>query len=137
MKRFKKITIVISAVLFIAFLLVPTTSLFAQNSPEVWAKKTDYRPGSQVMIVGEGFEANTCYTVEVIRPDGSIVKGDGSEEPGSDTVTTDKKGAFKYKYRLEKISDDFDPEGIYKVNVYDGSGSCIAGTEFIDGTVRW
>ena len=38
--------------------------------------------------------------VKVTRPDGSVVSGDGSFAPGSDTVTTDPLGNFTYDYLL-------------------------------------
>ncbi|MDD3520996.1 MAG: hypothetical protein PHU65_07195, partial [Actinomycetota bacterium] len=85
----------------------------------------------------EGFIANETYVIAVTRPDGSIVKGDGSLEEGPDEIDTDKKGRFKYKYLLEKVSETFDPAGTYLIEVFDSTGALIAYNNFTDSTVRW
>jgi hypothetical protein len=36
--------------------------------------------------------------VRVTRPDGSVVTGDGTNTPGTDTVTTDAQGIFSFDY---------------------------------------
>ncbi len=41
--------------------------------------------------------------VEVTRPDGSVVKGDGSFTPGVDSVTTTPAGDLAYDYILDGI----------------------------------
>ena len=83
------------------------------------------------------FCPNESYEIVISRPDGSIVKGDGSFEEGSDIITTDEKGEFKYKYQLEGISDEFNPVGEYTVEVFNSYGDLIANTAFTDSTVRW
>src|SRR4051794_5646758 len=47
-----------------------------------------YAPGSIVHVNGAGYAAGCDVIVQVTRPDGSILTGDGSNTPGSDTVTT-------------------------------------------------
>ena len=68
--------------------------------------------------------------VEVERPDGSIVLGDGSFLPGSDSVMTDVNGVFVYKYQLNGI------EGLYTVRVYDEIETMLATTTFTDSFDR-
>ncbi len=63
-------------------------------------------------IAGSDFAANTDYDVPVIRPDGSIVKGDGSFTPGWDTVQADGAGSFTYLYQLDGT------ESTHEVRVY-------------------
>ncbi|HUS82702.1 MAG TPA: hypothetical protein VM013_05545, partial [Dehalococcoidia bacterium] len=71
-----------------------------------------------------------------IRPDGTIVKGDGTFTPGWDTVRSNAAGAFTYLYQLDGIP------GLYEARVYaspwDGnlSTSPIASTTFTDGNVK-
>ena len=70
--------------------------------------------------------------VEVERPDGSVVLGDGSFLPGSDSAMTDVSGAFVYDYILNGI------EGLYTVRVYDEGGAMLASVTFTDDRViRW
>ena len=87
-------------------------------------------------VLGGGFAPNTLYDIPVVRPDGSIVKGDGSFTCGWDTVQSDGSGAFIYLYQLDGIV------GTYEVRVYpspwDGNlaESPIATVTFTDGNVR-
>jgi hypothetical protein len=53
----------------------------------------DYTPESTVQIQGAALRPGT-YAVPVLRPDGSIVKGDGTFTPGWDEVTTTARGSF-------------------------------------------
>jgi len=87
----------------------------AAETPVVTTDKADYAPGETVIVSGSNFAATTDYAIPVIRPDGFIVKGDGSFEDGWDTVTTDADGDFVYEYILNGI------EGLYEVRVYDAS----------------
>src|SRR5919109_4525346 len=52
----------------------------------VTTDKPDYPPESSVHISGSGYAAGCQVTVKVTRPDGSVVLGDGTATPGSDTV---------------------------------------------------
>src|SRR5256885_9570793 len=53
-----------------------------------------YSPGSLVHVTGMGYAPNCDVVVKVTRPDGTVVTGDGTFMPGSDTVTTDFLGGF-------------------------------------------
>ena len=95
-------------------------------NPVLSTDKEDYSPEETVIISGTGFAPNAVYTIQVIRPDGSIVIGDGSFTPGSDSVLTDASGNFTYNYILDGIL------GMYTVNAVDESGITIATTTFTD-----
>ena len=139
MKNASKKIYALIALIFLISLIIPFTSIYASADPEVSAKHLDYKPGHKVMISGDNFLPNESYLIVVRRPNGPVVKGDGSSE-GSDTITADKKGRFKYKYQLAGIYDEYDPEGVYTVEVFnssDSSGEIIASTTFTDSTVRW
>src|SRR5262245_8842858 len=64
-------------------------------------------PYQTVHIVGSGFVQSCAVTVEVLRPDGSIVKGDGSETPGGDVASTDANGSFDFPYTVGKIGGTY------------------------------
>src|SRR5262245_60783300 len=66
----------------------------------VTTDKADYAPEETVTVTGGGFAPNASYDVAVIRPDGSIVKGDGTFTPGWDTVQSNLLGGFTYLYQL-------------------------------------
>ena len=51
-------------------------------APAVTTDKDDYFSNETATVTGSGFAASTLYDVPVIRPNGSIVKGDGSFTPG-------------------------------------------------------
>jgi hypothetical protein len=78
----------------------------------VTTDKADYYSNEIVTVTGTGFAANTSYDIPIIRPNGSIVHGDGSFLPGWDTVTSDASGNFTYLYQLNGI------KGTYVVEVY-------------------
>src|SRR5262249_16924223 len=71
----------------------------------------------------------------VIRPDGSIVKGDGSFTPGWDKVLSNASGSFTYLYKLDGIA------GTYQVRVYlwpwsgDRAETPVASTTFMDANI--
>ena len=52
----------------------------------------------------------------MVRPDASIVKGDGSQTPGFDAVTSDGVGGFVYNYLTNPEPTEID--GRYDVTVY-------------------
>src|SRR5437016_3590210 len=90
--------------------------------------QADYHPEQTVTLSGDGFQANADLFVQVIRPDGSIVHGDGSFTPGVDTVTTGPDGSFTFSYQLDGIT------GTYVVDVLDANGSVLSETTFTDST---
>ena len=108
----------------------------AQAAPFITTDKDDYFSDETVTITGGGFAPDTDYAVPVIRPDGTIVTGDGTFTPGWDSVSSDGVGAFTYLYQLDGIP------GLYEARVYpspwDGnlSESPIASTTFSDGNVK-
>lgn len=71
--------------------------------PTLATDKPDYRPEETVHITGTGYEPGTAYDLPVLRPDGTMVRGDASELPGWDTVTADGSGDLAYDYVLNGI----------------------------------
>ena len=108
----------------------------AQAAPFITTDKDDYLSNEIVTITGGGFAPDTDYAVPVIRPDGTIVKGDGTLTPGWDTRRSNATGAFTYLYQLDGIP------GTYEARVYaspwDGNRSAtpLARTTFSDGNVK-
>jgi hypothetical protein len=84
----------------------------AHAAPTLTTDKAEYFSSEIVKITGGGFAHDTYYAIPVIRPDGSIVTGDGSNTSGWDTVQSDGSGGFKYSYKLDGIL------GTYEVRVY-------------------
>jgi uncharacterized repeat protein (TIGR01451 family) len=95
------------------------------EGPAVRTGKADYTPEETVDIYGRGFAAEVELVIQVVRPDGSIVKGDGSFTPGSDSIITDAEGGFTYYYILDGVI------GEYAVNVLQGD-TVLASTTFTD-----
>jgi len=92
--------------------------------PTLSTDKADYAPEETVQIAGSGFVPDVTYAIPVMRPDGSIVVGDGSFAHGYDIAVADADGYLYYSYQLDGIL------GTYDVRVYpttwafgeDGSG---------------
>jgi hypothetical protein len=84
----------------------------AHAAPTLTTEKDDYFSGETVIITGGGFALNTLYDIPVIRPDGSIVTGDGSNTSSWDSVQSNASGGFTYSYELDGI------EGTYEVRAY-------------------
>ena len=109
---------------------------FAQAAPTLTTDKGDYFSDETVIITGGGFAPDTRYDIPVIRPDGSIVTGDGSNDEGWESVQSKPSGDFTYSYKLDGIP------GKYVVRAYlwpwsgDLSETPIATVEFTDGNVR-
>src|SRR3989304_7099125 len=78
----------VAAALIVILLLISGASA----APTVTTDKADYFSGDTATISGSGFTASTELAVVVVRPDNSIVKGDGSFTPGCDTVLPDGSG---------------------------------------------
>ena len=124
----------ISLVILTVTLLVAlgaTLAVLADPQYTLATDKLDYRPNETVIVSGTGYTAGTWYAVPVKRPDGSIVKGDGSFTPGWDLTLADANGLL-YTYKLDGIT------GEYQVRVYaaDWSGNwdepALASTTFTD-----
>lgn len=88
--------------------------------------KADYRPSETVHMTGSGYARSCVVRVRVVRPDGSVVRGDGSFEPGVDEVLTTARGRLVYDYVLNGI------EGLYKVRVLGAGNVLLAKTTFTD-----
>ncbi|MEM4663074.1 MAG: hypothetical protein QXM75_03560, partial [Candidatus Diapherotrites archaeon] len=104
--------------------------LFAFSGAVVWTDKDDYSPGEIVIISGSGFEPNAELLVKVIRPDGSVVTGDGSFRPwptSYDYAKASEEGTFEFNYVLNGIL------GEYTVEVIDvATSNILATTRFTD-----
>ncbi len=88
--------------------------------------KGSYQAGETVIVSGTGFSGSCGVVMRVTRPDGSVVTGDASNTPGSDTATTTTGGALRYDYRLN------DMQGEYRVDALDTHGDILAAAEFAD-----
>ena len=97
-----------------------------RGSESIATDKADYAPGATVHMTGAGYARSCLVKVEVTRPDGSIVKGDGSFEPGVDEVRTTARGRLAYDYVLNGI------EGLYRVRVLGAGNTVLARTTFTD-----
>jgi uncharacterized repeat protein (TIGR01451 family) len=109
---------------------------YAGTAPKLTTDLADYSPEMTVQVSGTGLAAGTALALPVLRPDGSIVKGDGSFTPGWDTVTTDAQGNLAYSYQLDGV------EGLYVVRAYpapwsgDWTQTPLASVMFTDATVN-
>src|SRR5439155_21282691 len=118
-------------------IIVPLAGAFsspasASTNPVLATGKLDYHPEEIVDITGSGFDPGTDYAIPVLRPDGTIVKGDGTFSWGWDTANTDGSGNLSYNYQLDGV------QGTYEVRAYpsDWSGDWelnpIASVSFTD-----
>jgi len=122
------LAVLLSVVVPVGMVLASTVPAMAEpTGPSVSTDKLDYAPEETVVVSGSGFDVNSDLLVKVIRPDGSVVKGDGSFTPGSDTVTADSTGSFTYQYILDGV------EGTYTVEVLAGD-TVLATTTFTDSS---
>ena len=72
-------------------------------APFLWTDKADYQPEEIVHAGGANFLPG-AYAVPVLRPDGTIVKGDGSFAPGYDLALVPPGSlTFTYDYTLDGI----------------------------------
>lgn len=126
----KSAKLVVLLALFLVMGLSHSAGVRAESS--LTTDKADYAPEELVTVTGTGFTPGQSYAIPIVRPDNSIVYGDGSFIAGWDTVTADESGAFTYNYQLDGI------QGIYNVYVYpsswtgDLSETPIASTTFTD-----
>lgn len=122
--------------IFAIFMLAFSLPVFAQNvdtpyctttgSYQVCTDQTDYYPTMTVHIAGFSFASDSSYLIKVTRPDGSVVTGDGTFTPGSDSVTADSNGNFQYDYILDGIT------GLYTVEILDSNNNVLATHTFTD-----
>ncbi len=100
--------------IFVALLAAILVVSNSSAAPVLTTDKEDYYSNEIVPVTGNGFAPNTTYDIPIIRPDGSIVLGDGSFIPGWDSITSDGSGDFVYLYQLDGIfgaSDTVDGQG--------------------------
>ena len=131
----RKLGYVIVPLLAVVLLALVAGNSSVQGAPTLTTDKPDYLSGEIAHISGGGY-APSQYALPVLRPDGSIVKGDGSFTLGWDIVTADAEGNLAYDYRLDGIF------GGYEARVYpaDWSGDWgqapIASTTFTDANAN-
>ena len=93
---------------------LPTVARAA--SPQLVTDKADYSPSEVVHIIGSDFDPGT-YALPVKRPDGSVIKGDGSSTPGWDNVTAGDGRTIAYDYQHGGLG------GLYEARAYPVSWS--------------
>ncbi len=112
----RPVAITVASILLLVVLLGAATAcvtVFGEGgTPQVTTDKADYAPFETAIITGTGFEPYALLDIPVIRPDGTIVKGNGIEEDGWDSVQADEFGNFVYYYIVGGL------EGTYTVEVY-------------------
>ena len=105
----------------------PTSPACVQTGNETIATdQADYSPEQTVHMTGAGYAASCDVVVKVTRPNGSVVVGDGSFQPGSDTVTTGTDGSLTYDYILNGVL------GEYRVEALGAADAVLATTTFSD-----
>ncbi|MEM2761097.1 MAG: Ig-like domain-containing protein [Nitrososphaerales archaeon] len=106
---------------------------FTNAGPMVLTDQQDYAPGEIVEVTGLGFTQGISYDVVIIRPDGSIIKSDGT--PGFDSVVAGPDGTFIYYYNLDGIF------GTYIVEIYESTdishSFILATTTFSDSPIHF
>jgi hypothetical protein len=102
------------------------TSCERRGTESIATDKADYAPGETVHMAGAGYAPSCLVKIKVVRPDGSVVKGDGSFTPGVDQVRTAARGTLAYDYILNGI------EGLYRVSVLGAGNAVLATTTFTD-----
>ena len=109
---------------------VLASAVFTDVAPTLITDKADYLPYEPVQISGAGFKAGTSYDIVVTKPDGSIIKGDGSLTLGFDRVIAGEDGNIIYSYKLENMS------GLYRVKSFESTDTVhqtiLALTSFAD-----
>ncbi len=130
-KAITKTSFAILGVLILVFSLVMIASVDPIPTPTITTDKEDYAPEETVLISGKDFAANAPLLVKVIRPDNSVVTGDGTfgTWPAPyDYVTAYADGTFQYSYILDGI------EGTYNINILDTNenGAVLATESFTD-----
>ncbi|MBI5576031.1 MAG: right-handed parallel beta-helix repeat-containing protein [Deltaproteobacteria bacterium] len=114
--------------LVLLFLSVATahaqTGIFCgpTGSEAIRTDKYEYQPGEDVYITGTGFQPRCDVYVRVTRPDGKVMKGDGTTTPGMDIATTDDSGNFVSVYVRQGNSIS----GEHVVDVLDGEINVVS-----------
>ncbi|MFL5780534.1 MAG: SdrD B-like domain-containing protein, partial [Thermoleophilaceae bacterium] len=99
----------------------------ATGAETVRTDRPSYPNKDLVHVTGTGYAADCDVAVRIVRPDGSVVTGDGTETPGSDMVRTRADGSLGYDYRLGTV------DGTYWVYAVDpDTNAILAMTTFED-----
>jgi len=135
LRRFRRpVATLVVGVLAAAIVAIP--ALARASTATLSTDKADYSPDQTVHFSGSGFGASTTYAFPVLRPDGSIVHGDGTFTPGWDLVTSDSSGNLAYSYQLDGI------QGSYEGRAYpagwsgDWNASPVASVIFTDAVAN-
>ncbi|MFZ5876473.1 MAG: DUF11 domain-containing protein [Nitrospirota bacterium] len=93
----------VKSVVAIAGLLIVQFGMAASAAavPEISSNQPEYTLGDTAIIYGQYFTPGESVVMQVVRFDGSIVKGDGTNSPGADVVTVTDDGTFTYFYIVE------------------------------------
>lgn len=102
----------------------------ATGSETIATDREVYQPEETVVMDGNGYAGDCDVVVRVTRPDESVVIGDGTFTPGSDTVAIPTDGSLAYQYVLDGIT------GTYLVDVIGADGAILASTSFEDPSVQ-
>ena len=60
--------------------------------------KVEYQPYESIQVTGSGYEPLCEVAVRIVRPNGTVVMGDGTSGTGAAVVTTDAAGSFTFTY---------------------------------------
>ena len=101
--RPKRYFLFVIALLLIGINMPGYSASAATGNEVIFTDEPNYLKGETAQIFGTGFEPFTSILIKVTRPDASVVTGDGTETPGSDTVTTNVDGNFAYYYYINGI----------------------------------
>lgn len=92
----------------------------------IQTNKQNYTPDEDVYTTGTGFAPLCDVYVRVTRPNGTVLKGDGTSTPGMDVVTTDEYGNLASAY----IRQGSSISGEHVVDVLDGEINVVSSTIF-------
>ncbi|MBI5192611.1 MAG: DUF4215 domain-containing protein [Nitrospirae bacterium] len=105
--------------------------LSATGNEFIWTDEPNYLKGDTAHIYGVGFTPYTPVLIKITRPDSSVVTGNGTETPGSDTIITNVDGNFAYTYYVDHIL----VEGVYTIEAIDtipNPDVILASNSFLD-----
>src|SRR3990172_2058894 len=96
--RPKRYFLFVIALLLIGINMPGYSASAATGNEVIFTDEAQYLKGETALIFGTGFEPFKSILIRVTRPDGSVVTGNGTETPGSDSVITNVDGNFYYSY---------------------------------------
>ena len=86
------------------------------GTPTITSPQRVYLASDTVALSGTNFAPSDSVDVVVVRPDGTIVQGDGLETPGFDVAATDASGSWSLAYVLNPEATEI--FGRYDVTAY-------------------